>query len=212
MGLAKPIHALALAMTVCLLGAAAEARAPEAARTPGAASAVSKLNDVKNRALTRAGQALLRRANRRRLGNARFFREVANGRYGSRHVVYRDQLMTAFLDWTDPASPDYNAKAPLEPKLREIPFERRAHLLVIPNQDYQHVGKRLEGPFSASDVERTEQLMAGAQKLAAELQLTNVSVFENSAQAVSVGYQHIHIIGTKDPARPYPPPLPEPGK
>jgi diadenosine tetraphosphate (Ap4A) HIT family hydrolase len=92
--------------------------------------------------------------------------------------------------------------------LASYPRERLAHILLIPNQEYQHLGTTLTAPFFPSDVARTEAIMEQAQKLARQLHLSDVKIFENSAQSVSVGYQHIHLIGIHDPAHPYPPPLP----
>jgi diadenosine tetraphosphate (Ap4A) HIT family hydrolase len=145
--------------------------------------------------------ALLRR-------NAEFFKKITVGRnYRGEHVVYRDSKVTAFLDLSDPLHPNHERFARAE----DGEFEERAanpnraHLLVIPNEPREHIGRTLSGKVTAADLETTLAVVRTAEGLARSLGIIDPQVFVNSQDRLSVGYLHAHIVGVR--SRPYPAPL-----
>jgi diadenosine tetraphosphate (Ap4A) HIT family hydrolase len=140
--------------------------------------------------------------------NARFFRKIAVDRdFSGEHVIHRDPEVTAFLDRTDPLHPRYD-EALVEHTPGGIPPQRRAHVLVVPNQPREHIGPQVDGPITAADLAASLRVATKAEGLARDLKIKNPQVYINDANALGVGHLHVHIVGER--TQPYPPPLPSP--
>jgi len=146
---------------------------------------------------------------RRLVERGRRFQLIAQGRLPGQHIVYRDKEVTAFLDQKDVQSPAHDPKvfdwefAAYE-DLRDVPKERRAHLLMIPNHWRQHVGPNLGSGLAGRDLATALSIVRKAEDLARELRIIRPKVFINPVHRISVGYLHVHIIGERDPNVPYP--------
>ena len=142
---------------------------------------------------------------------AKSFEEIAAGNYKGRHVLYRTKRATAFLDWGDPQHPTFDPKRMVGEwdLISEIPVDRRAHVLVIPNQKREHLTPKMGDKIRADDLSHAEDLLREAESVAKELGIHNANIFINPSESYSVGYLHVHIIGER--SKPYPSPLPSPG-
>lgn len=149
------------------------------------------------------------RAGRERSVHARgeiFARIAVKQDYKGEYVVYRDQDVTAFLDLKDPQHPRHkrgHEDDGIDPK-------KVAHILVVPNQPRETIGKTIASNITVDDLEATLKVMKAAETIAAKLGIKNAKIFVKSPARVGVGYLHVHIIGERDPATPYPPPLAPP--
>ena len=119
--------------------------------------------------------------------------------YSGEYVLFRDNDVTAFLDLTDPQHPRYSP--------RTGDSKRKAHILVIPNQPRESIGKTLTSDISVEDLDATMKVVHAAQALAKRLRITNPQIFVKPSESVGIGYLHIHIVGERDPNNTYPPPL-----
>jgi hypothetical protein len=148
-------------------------------------------------ALNRQRQVVLRE-------RARFIERIAAGDFTGKHVLLRNERVTAFLDVTDPrsASPvrEYHKE------LLAIPVERRAHILVVPNQKREHISRTLDSKIRLDDLEVSAAVLKEAEALAKRLGIRHANVFFNPSDQLSVGYLHAHIMGERDPV-PYPAPV-----
>jgi hypothetical protein len=193
---------ITIVLILMLLGAVAP-------RTSVAAPMLrQRLSSIGQKWLVKRGLRLQSAVNRWRTTNAETFRKIAQGDYTNQLVLYRDAEMTAFVDWTDVDHPGHNGGAVVDTSLRGRP--NAAHVLFIPNEEHAHLGIKLESKFHYADVKRTERLMKKAEELGDALGLGRVEIFQNSAQAVSVGWQHIHLIGDKPDGFRYPASLASP--
>ena len=119
--------------------------------------------------------------------------------YHGEYVVFRDDDVTAFLDLRDPKHPRYSARAG--------DTKRMAHVLVVPNQPRENIGKTLQADISPDDLDATVKVVRAAEALAKKLAITNAKIFLKPSEAVGVGYLHVHIVGERDPSLAYPPAL-----
>jgi diadenosine tetraphosphate (Ap4A) HIT family hydrolase len=142
-----------------------------------------------------------------------FKKITQRGDYTGEHVLYRDGHVTAFLDLTDPQHPGHRAETGRiedgegEARARN---PNRAHILVVPNDPREHIGKSLSGTLGSDDLQAALDVVKKAEGLAGRLGIKNPQVFINTQDRLSVGYLHVHIIGERDPARPYPAAMPSP--
>ena len=122
--------------------------------------------------------------------------------YTGEYVVFRDKDVTAFLDIKDPRHPRYKPghdEDPVDPK-------KLAHVLVVPNEPRETIGKTVASDITLEDLEATTKVMKAAQAIAAKLEIKNARIYVKSPERVGVGYLHVHIVGERDP-KPYPPAL-----
>jgi diadenosine tetraphosphate (Ap4A) HIT family hydrolase len=119
--------------------------------------------------------------------------------YSGEYVIYRDDDVTAFLDLTDPKHPRYSARSGDTP--------RKAHILVVPNQPREHVGKTFTSDITAEDLEATLKVVHAAEALAKRLNITSPQIYLKAAEKVGIGYLHVHLVGERDPKSAYPPAL-----
>jgi diadenosine tetraphosphate (Ap4A) HIT family hydrolase len=135
-----------------------------------------------------------------------FARIAVKHDYSGEYVLFRDSDVTAFLDLKDPRHPRYSPKSDEE----EGPSgssKRLSHILVVPNQPRETIGKTLASDITPEDLEVTQKVMRAAAALASRLGVKNPKIFVKSPGRVGVGYLHVHILGERDPNTPYPPPL-----
>jgi hypothetical protein len=131
------------------------------------------------------------------------FRKIAVDRnYHNTYVLMRNAQVTAFLDVTDPKHPDFDLGAPVDQRLASIPVEKRAHILVVPNEPREHIGKQLGMPIGEDDLEATLAIVKQARALADQLHIEHATVYVNPLDRLSVGYLHVHIVGER--TGPYP--------
>jgi diadenosine tetraphosphate (Ap4A) HIT family hydrolase len=161
------------------------------------------------RTAKRQYRALMADQNKRAAERAAIFAKIAvKHDYSGEWVVFRDNDVTAFLDLKDPQHPRYSPHAGDEPK----GSTRRAHILVVPNQPREHIGKTLTSDIGADDLDATLTVFHAAEALAKRLNITNPKIYIKAAEKVGIGYLHVHIEGDRDPKVPYPQPLkPPPG-
>jgi hypothetical protein len=136
-----------------------------------------------------------------------FARITVQHDYRGEYVLFRDQEVTAFLDLTDPRHPRYSPRPGADDENTSADANRRVHILVVPNQPREHIGKTLTSDIGAEDLELALRVMCSAESLAKRLGVTNARVFVKAAERVGIGYLHVHIVGERDPGVPYPPPL-----
>jgi hypothetical protein len=168
---------------------------PQANATPGSPFPTLSLRDREQyQLLYQRRVAVLRQ-------RAAFMEKIAEGDFSGKHVLLRNAQVTAFLDVTDPRSrervPEYH------PELLNIPVERRAHILVVPNRKREHIGDKLDSKIRLGDLEASAQVLKAAEALAKRLGIRHANVFINPLDKLSVGYLHAHIMGERDPV-PYP--------
>jgi diadenosine tetraphosphate (Ap4A) HIT family hydrolase len=134
-----------------------------------------------------------------------FARIAVKHDYSGEYVVFRDQDVTAFLDLKDPQHPRYqpghDEDGPVDGS------KLRAHILVVPNQPRETIGKTVASDITADDLELTLRVMRAATDLSTRLGIKNAKVYVKSPARVGVGYLHVHIVGQRDPNVPYPPAL-----
>jgi diadenosine tetraphosphate (Ap4A) HIT family hydrolase len=134
------------------------------------------------------------------------FARIANKHdYTGEYVVFRDKDVTAFLDIKDPAHPRYKPGHDEGPPVASS--MQRAHILVVPNEPRETIGKTLASDITAEDLELTLKVMNSAKALAAKLKIKDPKIYVKSPERVGVGYLHVHILGQRDPKAPYPPAL-----
>ena len=206
MSLARSALVAALVFVTAAPAALAQRPARPTTRQRRATSTSRSEHHEAERAIVRRYQRA-RRASQRKLGEV--FRRVAVDRdYRGEYVLMRDQQVTAFLDITDPQHPAFDpTRETDEDSLARIPLSRRAHILVVPNQPREHLGRSLDAPISTRDVEQTLEVMKSAEALARKLGIEKPQVFVNPESRLAVGYLHVHIVGERPPSRPYPAPL-----
>jgi diadenosine tetraphosphate (Ap4A) HIT family hydrolase len=136
-----------------------------------------------------------------------FARIATKHDYSGEYVLFRDQDVTAFLDLKDPRHPRYSPKAGRDEEETAGSSKRRSHILVVPNQPRETIGKTLASDITAEDLEVTLRVMRSAAELATRLGIKDPKIYVKSPARVGVGYLHVHILGERDPAVPYPPPL-----
>jgi diadenosine tetraphosphate (Ap4A) HIT family hydrolase len=133
-----------------------------------------------------------------------FARIAVKHDYTGEWVVFRDQDVTAFLDIKDPEHPRYkpdDEDGPVDPS------KPRAHILVVPNQPRETIGKTVASDITSEDLELTLKVLRSAEGLATRLKIKNPKVYVRSPARVGVGYLHVHIVGEREPGVAYPPPL-----
>ena len=124
--------------------------------------------------------------------------------YTGEYVLYRDQDVTAFLDLKDPQHPRYK---PRHGEGGTAATSRLAHILVVPNQPRETIGKTLASDITSDDLELTLKVMREAATLATKFGIQNPKIYVKSPERVGIGYLHVHVVGDRDPKVPYPPPL-----
>ena len=123
--------------------------------------------------------------------------------YSGEYVLFRDQDVTAFLDLKDPRHPRYSPQADHDD---DGPAGKRlSHILVIPNQPRETIGKTLASDITAEDLDLTQKVMRAAAALAPRFGVKNPKIYVKSPARVGIGYLHVHIVGERDPNVPYPP-------
>jgi diadenosine tetraphosphate (Ap4A) HIT family hydrolase len=132
-----------------------------------------------------------------------FARIAVKQDYTGEYVVFRDKDVTAFLDLKDPQHPRY------KPGHDEdgIDPSKLAHLLVVPNEPRETIGKTIASDITAADLEATLTVMKAAQTVATKLGIKSAKIFAKSPARIGVGYLHVHIVGERDPKTAYPPAL-----
>ena len=135
-----------------------------------------------------------------------FARIATKHDYSGEYVLFRDPDVTAFLDLKDPRHPRYKPghdddEAPAGSS------KRRSHILVVPNQPRETIGKTLASDITAEDLELTLKVMRAAAALATRLGIKDPKIFVKSPERVGVGYLHVHIVGERAANSAYPPPL-----
>jgi diadenosine tetraphosphate (Ap4A) HIT family hydrolase len=132
-----------------------------------------------------------------------FARIAVKQDYTGEYVVYRDKDVTAFLDLKDPQHPRYKPghdEDGIDPK-------KLAHILVVPNEPRETIGKTIASDVTADDLEVALKVMKAAESVAAKLNIKNAKIYVKSPERVGVGYLHVHIVGERDPNTAYPPAL-----
>lgn len=124
--------------------------------------------------------------------------------YSGEYVLFHDQDVTAFLDLKDPQHPRYK---PGNDEDEDGPAQGRAHILVVPNQPRETIGKTVASDITADDLELSLKVMRAAADLSTRLKIKNAKIYVKSPARVGVGYLHVHIVGQHDPSVPYPPAL-----
>lgn len=156
-----------------------------------------------HRALMR--QLRTERETRMRERGAMFARIAVQHDYTGEYVLFRDQEVTAFLDIKDPQHPRYQ---PGHDEDGPVTSPRvRAHVLVVPNQPRENIGRTLEGNITEEDLEATLRVVRAATALSTRLGIANARVYLKAPSRAGVGYLHVHIVGERDPNVPYPPAL-----
>jgi diadenosine tetraphosphate (Ap4A) HIT family hydrolase len=134
------------------------------------------------------------------------FAKIATKRdYTGEYVVFRDDTVTAFLDLKDPQHPRY--KAGQDEDGPSDPSKHWGHILVVPNQPRETIGKTISSDITADDLEQTLKVMKEAAALAPRLGIKDAKIYVKSPERVGVGYLHVHIVGERDPKVAYPAPL-----
>ncbi len=136
-----------------------------------------------------------------------FARIATKHDYTGEYVLFRDQDVTAFLDLKDPHHPRYSPEAGHDEEAPDGSSKRLSHILVVPNQPRETIGKTVASDITAEDLELTLKVMRAAAALATRLGVKNPKIYVKSPARVGVGYLHVHILGERDPSVPYPPPL-----
>jgi len=79
-----------------------------------------------------------------------FARIAVKHDYSGEYVLFRDQDVTAFLDLKDPRHPRY--KPGHDDETPAGSSKRRSHILVVPNQPRETIGKTLASDIDADDL------------------------------------------------------------
>jgi diadenosine tetraphosphate (Ap4A) HIT family hydrolase len=196
------VLALAVAMGPSVAAAQRQARGRQAS-----AARRSALDEAAQRGLDRGFVARLtaeanahrREAVRQRGG---IFLRIAGGNHQGEVVVHSDRDVTAFLDMSDPAHPEFDPEAEVEEEAANaIPIARRAHVLVVPNSRREHLTPRLGGNVHLADLEFGAKMLRSAQQIAQRLGIKNPDIFITDSSRVMIGQLHVHIVGEK--TRPY---------
>jgi diadenosine tetraphosphate (Ap4A) HIT family hydrolase len=176
---------------------------PKQAAKPASAAATAGGGGMttENRALMR--QLRDEREKRVRDRGEIFAKIATKHDYSGEYVLYRDQEVTAFLDLKDPRHPRYS------PGHDEEGDEGKhlSHVLVVPNQPRETIGKTIASDITVEDLELTLKVMRAATTLAPRFGFKSPRIYVKSPARVGVGYLHVHIIGERDPKAPYPPAL-----
>ena len=106
-------------------------------------------------------------------------------------VVARNRSVTAFIDLMDPRHPRSKAKPNAD--------KNEIHVLVVPNQPREHIGKELGGRITAADMRAAGVVFLEAKKLARRLGIKDPEIYVNSELRVDIGYLHVHIRGKLSP-------------
>lgn len=133
-----------------------------------------------------------------------FARIATKKDYTGEYVLFRDQDATAFLDLKDPQHPRYKPGGDEDEAPPADKTKRRVHILVVPNQPRETIGKTIASDITADDLEVTLKLMKQASAIAAKLGIKNPKIFVKSPARVGVGYLHVHVIAEVDAAFKYP--------
>ena len=122
--------------------------------------------------------------------------------YSGEYVLFRDQDVTAFLDLKDPQHPRYS-KAEHDD---DVPAGSKppSHILVVPNQPRETIGKTVASDITAEDLELTLKVMREAAVLAKKYGFKDPKIFVKSPERVGIGYLHVHVVGDRDPKVAYP--------
>jgi diadenosine tetraphosphate (Ap4A) HIT family hydrolase len=184
----------ALVVVSCLLcfarGATAEPEATKTSPTPDAKKAEwRQLRGEREKLVHDRGET--------------FARIAVKKDYTGEYVVFRDKDVTAFLDLKDPQHPRYKPghdEDGIDPK-------KLSHILVVPNEPRETIGKTVASDITIDDLEATMKVMKAAQTVATKLNIKNAKIFAKSPERVGVGYLHVHIVGERDPKTSYPPAL-----
>ena len=134
-----------------------------------------------------------------------FARIATKHDYKGEYVVFRDQDVTAFLDLKDPQHPRYSKSEHDEDEAGGA--KAMSHLLVVPNQPRETIGKTLASDITADDLEVTLKVMREAQAIATRFGFKDPKIYIKSPERVGVGYLHVHIVGARAGNAPYPPAL-----
>jgi diadenosine tetraphosphate (Ap4A) HIT family hydrolase len=185
--------------------------ADPAAREAPKAPAKAEPAPVKATAGVPIDKALMRQARNQREAMVRergeiFAKITTKHDYSGEYVVFRDQDVTAFLDLKDPQHPRYSPKGDGDDERPADSSMRLAHILVVPNQPRETIGKTLSSDITADDLEQTLKVMHAAASLATRLGIKDPKIFVKSPARVGIGYLHVHIVGERDPKVPYPAP------
>src|SRR6266436_2756959 len=100
--------------------------------------------------------------------------------------------------------PRYSPRPGGDDESSPVDSKRRSHILVVPNQPREHIGKTLTSDILAEDLDATVRVVRAAQALAKRLNITNAQIYIKPSGKVGVGYLHVHIVGERDPGVPYP--------
>jgi diadenosine tetraphosphate (Ap4A) HIT family hydrolase len=136
-----------------------------------------------------------------------FARIATKHDYTGEYVLFRDQDVTAFLDIKDPKHPRYAPKGGADDEGPAGSAKGLSHVLVVPNQPRETIGKTIASDITAEDLELTLKVMRAATALATRLGVKSPKIYVRSPARVGVGYLHVHILGERDPKLPYPPAL-----
>lgn len=203
----RALASIALLLTLVTTAGAEPAPAAQAKPTSTSGSAAP---DVAGSRPSQERRALVRelRAEREKRVRERgeiFARIAVKHDYRGEYVVFRDKNVTAFLDLKDPAHPRY--KPEHDEESPDAAGKRRAHILVVPNEPRETIGKTLSSDITADDLDVTLSVMREATAVAARLGIEKPRIYVRSPERVGVGYLHVHIVGERDPKVPYPAPL-----
>ena len=135
-----------------------------------------------------------------------FARIAVKHDYTGEYVLFRDQNVTAFLDLKDPQHPRYKPGDDEDGPPVDA-SKLRAHILVVPNQPRETIGKTVASNITADDLQLTLSVMHTAAELSTRFGIKNAQIYVKSPARVGIGYLHVHIVGERDPKVPYPPPL-----
>lgn len=133
---------------------------------------------------------------------SRFFSKITQGKQytGERIVGHKPGAggATAFLDMTDPQHPRFDPKMEDEDESQNaLPANKRTHILVVPNTPREHIGKSVTGTIDLDDINATKATLEYAHTVAKDLGVKNPRIFINTQDRLSVGYQHVHIVGER---------------
>jgi diadenosine tetraphosphate (Ap4A) HIT family hydrolase len=190
---------LLIAVSVAPLALAVPPPSPKQAAKPESAAGSGMTTE--NKALMRQ----LRDEREKRVRDrGEIFAKIATNRdYSGEYVLYRDQDVTAFLDLKDPRHPRYSPGHDEDGE----DGKHLSHVLVVPNQPRETIGKTIASDITAEDLELTLKVMRAATTLAPRFGFKNPRIYVKSPARVGVGYLHVHVLGERDPKAPYPPPL-----